>query len=160
MISEISANGSVSGSDSRIVTGCSHDSNCAARIRYMKIERQQDRGEKRRRGAVQLARAAREVGRDIPAAMLSSRAASAIALLHRRLRRARQHVRDERDLPLPGDAADCRPAPSPRANRAMLSSVTMPEPRGRHRQRHDRRLGSAVPVLGAQCTSYCSPPSL
>ena len=31
-----SANGSVSGSDSRIVIGCSHDSNCAARIRYMK----------------------------------------------------------------------------------------------------------------------------
>ena len=34
--SDSSANGSVSGSDSRIVTGCSHDSNCAARIRYMK----------------------------------------------------------------------------------------------------------------------------
>ncbi len=32
-----SANGSVSGNDSRIVTGCSHDSNCAARIRYMKM---------------------------------------------------------------------------------------------------------------------------
>ena len=31
-----SAKGSVSGSDSRIVIGCSHDSNCAARIRYMK----------------------------------------------------------------------------------------------------------------------------
>ena len=32
-----SAKGSVSGSDSRIVIGCSHDSNCAARIRYMKM---------------------------------------------------------------------------------------------------------------------------
>ena len=32
---ESSANGSVSGSDSRIVMGWSHDSNCAARIRYM-----------------------------------------------------------------------------------------------------------------------------
>ena len=31
-----SAKGSVSGSDSRIVIGCSHDSNCAASIRYMK----------------------------------------------------------------------------------------------------------------------------
>ena len=28
--SDTSANGSVSGSDSRIVIGCSHDSNCAA----------------------------------------------------------------------------------------------------------------------------------
>ena len=37
MISDSSANGSVSGNDSRIVTGCSHDSNCAARIRYMKM---------------------------------------------------------------------------------------------------------------------------
>ena len=35
--SEISANGTVSGSASRIVIGCSHDSNCAARIRYMKM---------------------------------------------------------------------------------------------------------------------------
>ena len=33
---DTSAKGSVRGSDSRIVTGCSHDSNCAARIRYMK----------------------------------------------------------------------------------------------------------------------------
>ena len=32
---EKSAKGSVSGSDSRIVIGWSHDSNCAARIRYM-----------------------------------------------------------------------------------------------------------------------------
>ena len=37
MMSDSSANGSVSGSDSRIVIGCSHDSNCAARIRYMKM---------------------------------------------------------------------------------------------------------------------------
>jgi hypothetical protein len=29
------AKGSVSGNESRIVIGCSHDSNCAARIRYM-----------------------------------------------------------------------------------------------------------------------------
>ena len=36
MMIDSSANGSVSGSDSRIVIGCSHDSNCAARIRYMK----------------------------------------------------------------------------------------------------------------------------
>jgi hypothetical protein len=36
MMIESSANGSVSGSDRRIVIGCSHDSNCAARIRYMK----------------------------------------------------------------------------------------------------------------------------
>ena len=35
--SETSANGTVSGSDSRMVIGCSHDSNCAARIRYMKM---------------------------------------------------------------------------------------------------------------------------
>ena len=35
MMIDSSANGNVSGSDSRIVTGCSHDSNCAARIRYM-----------------------------------------------------------------------------------------------------------------------------
>src|SRR4029079_6477003 len=34
-ISDTSANGTVSGSDSKIVIGCSHDSNCAARIRYM-----------------------------------------------------------------------------------------------------------------------------
>jgi len=33
--SDTSANGTVSGSDSRIVIGCSHDSNWAARIRYM-----------------------------------------------------------------------------------------------------------------------------
>ncbi len=37
MTIEMSANGSVSGSDSRIVTGCSHDSNCAASTRYMKM---------------------------------------------------------------------------------------------------------------------------
>ena len=37
MTIEISANGSVSGSDRRIVTGCSHDSNCAASTRYMKM---------------------------------------------------------------------------------------------------------------------------
>ena len=35
MMIESSANGRVSGSDRRIVIGCSHDSNCAARIRYM-----------------------------------------------------------------------------------------------------------------------------
>ena len=35
--SETSANGTVSGSASKIVIGCSHDSNCAARIRYMKM---------------------------------------------------------------------------------------------------------------------------
>ena len=32
-----SANGTVSGSDSRMVIGCSQLSNCAARIRYMKM---------------------------------------------------------------------------------------------------------------------------
>ena len=37
MISEIRANGTVSGNASRIVIGCTHDSNCAARIRYIKI---------------------------------------------------------------------------------------------------------------------------
>ena len=37
MMIDSSAKGSVSGSDVRIVTGCSHDSNCAARIRYMKM---------------------------------------------------------------------------------------------------------------------------
>ncbi len=31
------ANGTVSGSASKIVIGCSQDSNCAARIRYMKM---------------------------------------------------------------------------------------------------------------------------
>ncbi len=36
MMIDSNANGSVSGNDSRMVTGCSHDSNCAARIRYMK----------------------------------------------------------------------------------------------------------------------------
>ena len=36
-ISDSSANGSVSGRDSRIVTGWSQDSNCAASTRYMKI---------------------------------------------------------------------------------------------------------------------------
>ena len=35
---ERSANGTVSGSASRIVTGCSQLSNCAARIRYMKTK--------------------------------------------------------------------------------------------------------------------------
>ncbi len=35
--SEMSAKGTVSGSASRIVIGCSHDSNCAARMRYMKM---------------------------------------------------------------------------------------------------------------------------
>ena len=35
--SDISANGTVSGSASKIVIGCSQDSNCAARIRYMKM---------------------------------------------------------------------------------------------------------------------------
>ncbi len=37
MMIDMSANGSVSGNDNRIVTGCSHDSNCAASTRYMKI---------------------------------------------------------------------------------------------------------------------------
>ncbi len=35
MIIDNNANGNVSGNESRIVMGCSHDSNCAARIRYM-----------------------------------------------------------------------------------------------------------------------------
>ena len=35
--SDRSANGTVSGSEIMIVTGCSHDSNCAARTRYMKM---------------------------------------------------------------------------------------------------------------------------
>ena len=37
MRSEINANGTVSGSASRMVIGCSQDSNCAARMRYMKM---------------------------------------------------------------------------------------------------------------------------
>jgi len=36
--SEMSANGTVSGSEIKIVMGCSHDSNWAARIKYMKTK--------------------------------------------------------------------------------------------------------------------------
>ena len=43
MSSEISAKGSVSGSESRIVIGWSHDSNCAARTRYMKMNESAER---------------------------------------------------------------------------------------------------------------------
>ena len=38
IFSEMSANGTVSGNARRIVIGCSHDSNCAARMRYMKMK--------------------------------------------------------------------------------------------------------------------------
>ena len=38
----MSAKGTVSGSDSRIVIGCSHDSNCAASTRYMKMNERPD----------------------------------------------------------------------------------------------------------------------
>ena len=55
MMSESSANGSVSGSDSRIVTGCSHDSNCAARIRYMNTNDSAIAVRNAVRGAVQFA---------------------------------------------------------------------------------------------------------
>ena len=37
-MSESSAKGRVSGSASRMVKGCTQDSNCAARIRYMKMK--------------------------------------------------------------------------------------------------------------------------
>ena len=60
MMIDRSANGSVSGSDSRIVTGCSHDSNCAARIRYMKISDSDEGEDEVLRRAAELARPARE----------------------------------------------------------------------------------------------------
>ena len=62
----MSANGTVSGSDSRIVIGCSHDSNCAARIRYMKMNDSANATRKACAGApdlLGLARRARAVAR-------------------------------------------------------------------------------------------------
>ena len=59
MMIDSSANGSVSGSDSRIVIGCSHDSNCAARIRYMKTNDSTNASTKFVRRAPELASIAR-----------------------------------------------------------------------------------------------------
>ncbi len=94
-----SANGSVSGSDSRIVTGCSHDSNCAASTRYMKISDSAS--------ACRNALAVRFSSRERPAKPVrysdprpSCAAAVGHLLLRRGLRRAGQHVRAHRHLPL------------------------------------------------------------
>ncbi len=145
---EISANGSVSGSDSRIVTGCSHDSNCAARIRYMNTS---DRTIAERNAvAVRLSSRERPVK---PArysgVMLSVCARSAICCCTRGLRRARQHVGDDRHLPLPGDAADRRRRRVLLEGRDVVEADAAEARRG-HRQRRDRRLGRAILFTRAQ----------
>ena len=89
-------------------------------------ERQRDRREERRGGAIELARAAGEVGAILRRRSSSSPRPPAICLLRRALRRARQHVGDDRDLPLTADAADRRRRIAARRSVAMLSSVTMP----------------------------------
>ena len=147
MISDSSANGSVSGSDSRIVTGCSHDSNCAARIRYMKMNDSAI--------AVRNALAVRFNSRERPAKSarysggIQFAAAASISLLRRALRRARQHVRGERHLPLPAHPADRRRRIA-RGERRDVVERHDAEARGRHWQRRDRLLRVRDPVLGAQ----------
>ena len=62
-------------------------------------------------------------------------------LLHAGLRRARQHVGDDRHLPLPRDAADRRRRRRRARSVAMLSSVTLPS-------RDDGTVSAAIAVLG------------
>ena len=102
---ERSANGSVSGSDSRIVIGCSHDSNCAARIRYMKIS---DKAKARMKFC-----AARPSSRDRPVSpprysgpALRSRNCGLHGVLHFSLRSAGQQVGEDGDLPLAPQPVD------------------------------------------------------
>ena len=148
MMSDISANGSVSGSDSRIVTGCSHDSNCAARIRYMKT----NDSAMAVRNAVAVRFSSRE--RPTKSARYSgpkfrSRAAATICCCTARLRGARQQVGGERHLALAAHAADRRRRVAVRERRDVVERHDA-EPRRRHRQRGHRRLRAAVGLLGAQ----------
>ena len=134
-MSESSANGSVSGSESRIVTGCSHDSNCAASTRYMKMSESTKADEEGRGGAVQLARLAAEAGRVVRRRCPSSarrRRASAAAPPPATCRAARFAM--TRHLPLPLQPADVARAPRRRAKLATLSSVTLPSRVRGHRQ--------------------------
>ena len=78
MMIDSSAKGSVSGSESRIVTGWSHDSNCAARIKYMNTSERYEGNQEVLSGTAQLARAAREA-RAVPGPMFSASAERCIA---------------------------------------------------------------------------------
>ena len=105
MMIESSANGSVSGSESRIVIGCSHDSNCAARIRYMKTSDSTNASRK--------FCAARASSRDrpanrvaVPGPISSDSAARRHRRHRRRLRDARQQAGKDRDLALAVEAVD------------------------------------------------------
>ena len=143
-----SANGSVSGSDSRIVIGWSHDSNCAARIRYMKTSDS--------RNAVTKFCAARPSSLDRPTSTprysgpaFSFVNSARMVVLNRRLRRGRQEIAEHRDLPLPGLSADVRR----RGARLEVGHVLerhAAQTRGRHGQTGERALCCSILAAGAQ----------
>ena len=144
MTIEISANGSVSGSDSRIVTGCSHDSNCAASTRYMKIERQRERLQERAGGAIELARPAGEAGAVFRSRARAACAASAICCLRGAPATCRAACWRPRSPAAAGSGGGCRPAHRRARTPAMLSSATLPRRDDGTVQRGNRRLRTAV----------------
>jgi hypothetical protein len=119
-----SANGSVSGSDSRIVIGWSHDSNCAARIRYMNTSDSTNAMRKFCAGPSELARPSRERG-----AVARSHVHRFRRLRHRvhrrRLRNPLLEARVNRHLPLPVQPVDVARRRARRES-AMFSSGTLP----------------------------------
>ena len=158
MMIESSANGSVSGSESRIVIGCSQDSNCAARIRYMKTSDSPN--------AIRKFCAARASSRDRPANRVvypgpipSDSAALVIAAIAGVC---------ETPGSRPANTVTWRWRLSrlisagavPGVNRATLSSGTLPT---RVDGTDSCPIASSVwrsPSTALTCTSYCSPPSL
>ena len=160
MMIDSSANGSVSGSESRIVIGCSHDSNCAARIRYMNTSDSAKASRKFCAARAELARSAgepRAVARAHAPATPPRWVIAAIAGVC------------ETPGSRPANTVTCRWRLSrlisdgavPGVNRAMLSSGTLPS-------RLDGTVSwpmavGRLPICLARartCTSYCSPPSL
>ena len=145
---EKSANGSVSGSESRIVSGWSHDSNWAARIRYMKTSD--------RPNASMKARPVRASSRERPANLVrysGPRFSRVRGRLHRvhhgRLPDARQQAGVDRHLPLAVQPLDLR------RRRARLEGGDVVErhaaqPRRRHGQAADVARGPAIARQRAQ----------
>ena len=143
---ESSAKGSVSGSDSRIVIGCSHDSNCAARIRYMNTSDSTNASTKFCAARPSSLRAAGEARRDSRRPGSSSVELGLHRVLDLGLRRRRAGGWQKtvtcrcRARRLMSDGA------VPVANVATLSSGTLPSRDDGTVSARDRRLGR--PVLG------------
>ena len=160
MMIDSSAKGSVSGSDSRIVIGCSHDSNCAARIRYMKTSDSTKASTKFWPRARQFLRPAGE-GAAIVGARAQLVELGLNRVLHLGLRRGRQQVGKDGHLALTRRARLMSAGAESGAKLATLSSGTLPSLDEGTVSDADRPVRSIdCSARARRCTSCCSPASL